>query len=558
MIDFRLYRLAFIPALIAVVIGMFSLEGAPAAREAATPPTTFDGDRAATEARRIAAAAPDRTPGSAGDERVAELVRNRFEEIPAGAVSEQEFEADYEGERVSLRNIILTLPGDGASTVAVIADRDSARGPGAATSASATGVLIELANALGVAGHEKTYVLASTSGGAAAGAGARELVAGLPERASIEALIVISQPGASEQRPPFAITSSTGPNSGSVQLERTAEAAVEAQAQRVSTDEAAFTQLARLAFPSGLGSQAPLVDAGYDAVAISAAGERQLPGATSGTEEISGGGLDAFGRAIQATVGAVDISTTELVHGPDAHLQLSGNLIAGWNLALLGLTLLLPAAVAAVDGIARARRRGDRVGGGLAWAVARSLPFVGALAALYGLAVVGAIPRPEFPFDPGLYGLGTRAAVTLPLIVIAGLVSALLLVRRGVGAAGAPPASLAAVGVVAVAACAALWFANPYLALLAVPAAHVWLLATGRPGVARGALTALAALVSIAPLIAALAAVSGALDLGATAPWTWTLIVADGQLGLAVVLAGCFLAGALLGSVTLAAGRREV
>ena len=553
LIDFRLYRLAFIPALIAVVIGMFSLEGAPEPLEPATPSASFDGERAANEASEIAAAAPERSPGSPGDELVADLVVNRFEEIPAGAVSEQRFEAEYAGEAVGLRNVILTLPGDGASTVVVLADRDSARGPGAASSAAATGTLIELANALGVAGHEKTYVLASTSGGAAAGAGARELIAGLPERDAIEALIVISQPGAPVQRGPFAITSSTGPQSGSVQLERTAELAVETQVEQRSHGSSAFSQLARLAFPSGLGSQAQLVEEGYDAIAISAAGERPIPESEDTPERVSANDIDAFGRAIQATVSAVDVSADDLVHGPGTHLQLSDNLIAGWNLALLALTLLLPAAVAAVDGIARAARGRAGVAVGLTWAAARGLPFIGALAALFGLAIVGAIPRPEFPFDPGLYGLGTRAAVTLPLIVVAGLASAYALRRYGVAAAAAPAGAIAGVGVVAVAACATLWLANPYLGLLAVPAAHVWLVAASGSGLTRGLLAAIAALIALIPVLAAIASVSAALDLGGTAPWTWVLMIADGQISLVIALASAFLAGSLLGAVSLAA-----
>ena len=68
---------------------MFSLEGAPDALEPVTPPSTFEGDRAAAIARQIATTTPDREPGSEGDAAVADLVANRFGDIPAGAVSEQ-------------------------------------------------------------------------------------------------------------------------------------------------------------------------------------------------------------------------------------------------------------------------------------------------------------------------------------------------------------------------------------------------------------------------------------------------------------------------------------
>src|SRR5688500_1096276 len=55
LVDFRLYRIALLPALLAVIVAMFSLEGAPNALEPLTPPTTFEGDRAAALGRQIAA-----------------------------------------------------------------------------------------------------------------------------------------------------------------------------------------------------------------------------------------------------------------------------------------------------------------------------------------------------------------------------------------------------------------------------------------------------------------------------------------------------------------------
>ena len=101
-----------------------------------------------------------------------------------------------------------------------------------------------------------------------------------------------------------------------------------------------------------------------------------------------------------------------------------------------------------------------------------------------------------------------------------------------------------------------LWLANPYLALLLVPAAHVWLLAAGRPGAAGRAVRALVAVAAWVPAIAAAAAVAGALELGAAAPWTMTLMVADGQIGLGVTLPFCFLAGGLAGTLVLLVRRR--
>jgi len=556
MIDFRLYRLAFLPAVLAVVVVMFSLQGTPEPLEPVTPPTTFEGDRATAIARQIASQAPDREPGSAGDEAIADLVANRFGEIPAGAVSEQRFDAsDGDGNDVTLRNVLLTLPGDADRTIVIAAPRDTATPPGAASSAAATGTLIELANAFRVS-HERTFVLASLSGSSSGAAGIQALIEDLPERDSIEAVIVISQPGSAARESPYSVATSSGTASPSIQLLRTAQRAVEVQAAAAQSDPGAFTQLARLAIPSGLGDQAPLIADGFDAVSISSAGERPLAAADDGEEDLAAKSVDDFGRAVQSIVSALDVATEDPSHGPGTWIAFGDNLLPGWALAALALALILPALVAAGDACARSMRQGLALGASAAWAAARCLPFVGGLAVLYGFAIVGAIPTPDFPFDPGLYEPGGRAVLTLATIAIVAAASAWLLHRRGITARAAPDATPYGLGLVASLAALAVWIANPYLGLLVAPTAHVWLLSgaqsTGRRLAAVGA-CALATL----PLLGAFGAVAGALDLGRSAPWTFTLMVADGQIGLLTMLSLCFAAGALLGVLALVLRRRR-
>lgn len=551
MIDFRPYRLAFVPALFAVIAVMFSLEGAPDALQPAGPPGTFDGGAASAAARLIATKMPDRQPGGAGDSATADLVAKRFDAVPAGVVSEQRYGARYGDEDVPLRNVVLTLPGDGTSTIVVAAARDASRAPAAASSASATAVLLELARALGERQHSRTFVLASTSGSATGATGIRQLVDGLPDPGAIEAVIVISQPGASTPRPPYVVGSSSGERSAPVQIELTAESAVDTQAGLTNNQESAFTQLARLAIPSGIGDQAPLIGQGTDAIAISSAGERPLPATDDQIDDIDPETIDAFGRAIQSAIGALDVAETDPVHGPSAHIEIGRNLVPGWALALLALALILPALVAAVDSCARVMRERLGIRAGLAWAAACALPFVGALAMLYALVVVGLVPRPPFPFDPSLYSPGARGAVTLGLVLLAAGASivALRFRRRHPGAP--PVAATPALGALSAAGCLALWLANPYAALLIAPAAHAWLLTAGEPRLAGRGLRALVALATLVPAIAAVAAVGTALALGGDTPWMLTLMVADGQLGLGVTLPLCFVAGGLAGTLVL-------
>jgi hypothetical protein len=550
LIDFRLYRLAFAPTLVAVIAVMFSLEGAPDALEPAGPPGTFDADAATATARHIATEIPDRAPGSSGDDEVAELAAQSFDEVAAGAVSEQRFEADYNGDQVSLRNVLLTLPGDGPNTIVVTAPRDSADPPGAASSAAGTGILLELARALGERQHERTFVVASTSGSEAGEAGIRELVDGLADRGPIEAVVVVSQPGAASPMAPYVVDSSSGQTSAPVQLDLTAERAVETQAGLATDEEPALTQLARLAIPSGLGEQAPLIADGVNAVAISSAGERPLAAADDQLDDLGPQSIDAFGRAIQAAISALDVADGAPQHGPSAHIELGRNLVPGWALAALALALILPAAVAAFDGCARALRSRVGLQAGLAWAATRSLPFVGALAIFYFLVLVGLVPNPPFPFDPGLYSTGARGAVTFAIVVIVALASALAIRLRRT-APELPETVTPALGALTVAACLLLWLANPYLALLLVPATHVWLLSAGEPGAVGRGVRGFLTLAAWAPAIAAVAAVARILDLGGNAPWTLSLMVADGQIGLGVTLPLCFLAGGLVGTLVL-------
>jgi hypothetical protein len=557
LVDFRLYRAAFLPALLAAVTMMFSLQGVPEPLEPAVPTSGFEAGLALAVAREIVTTAPDRPPGSEGDGRVADLVGQRFAEIEAGTSSEQEYETSYDGDDVTLRNVVLTLSGESDATIVVLAARDSAHQPAAASSAAATGVLVELAEVLAVAGHEKTYVLASTSGASEGAAGARELVDGLTAADQVEAVVVLSQPGAADLRRPHVVTTSTGTESAAAQLRRTADRAVEAQAGIPPQGVGTFGQLARLAIPSGLGEQAPLVEMGADAVAISSAGERPLEPGRDQEADLSVVSVGNFGRAAQAVVQAVDAAPSGLEHGPQTYLEVGGNLVPGWTLSLLSLALLLPALVAAVDASARALRRAEPVAGGIAWATSLALPLIGGLATLYLLAFVGAVPRPRFPFDPARFEIGVAAIAVFVVIALAVIGSVVLLRSLGRGGLASPEAAIAALGVIAGIAGLATWLTNPFLALLLAPAVHVWLLATGSVRLAGTLATALAAALALLPALLAVGHVVGALDLGGDAPWFLLIMVADGQIGLFAALSLCFLVGSLVGAV-IASSRRPL
>ena len=79
MIEPRLYRAAFVPAVLAVLLTMFSLQSQPRPLSQGLPADVlFEGALAARTADRIAAAQPDRRAGSRGAIAPADRVARAF------------------------------------------------------------------------------------------------------------------------------------------------------------------------------------------------------------------------------------------------------------------------------------------------------------------------------------------------------------------------------------------------------------------------------------------------------------------------------------------------
>ena len=543
MVDLRLYRAAFLPALIALVALLFSLQSLPQALSPLLSPATFDQAAAARLSHQIVTRAPVRTPGSSGDAAVADMVQRAFRQIHGGEVLEQRFTGDFRGDDVSMRNVILRLPGGSDRVVVLVAPRDSAAGPGATSSAAATAALMELATDLGSSRHSKTILLASTDGSSAGAAGAKQLASGLLDSTMVDGVVVLAAPGAAAARGPYLIDTSDGPNRGSVQLERTAERALHDQAVVSVHRPGALEQLARLAVPFGLGEQAPLIERGIAALSLSTNGERPATAAADGLEALSPARLAAFARAAYDIVLSLDASPG-VESGPDSYIEVGGNLVPGWAIAVLALALILPALVAAVDGLARAARQGEAARA-LAWATPRSLPLIAALALLYALALVGIVTRPPFPFDPGTIHLGAGEVVIIALLGLGAFGA-----WRALGGNGVPPeldreAAATALGLMLVVSTLVAWLANPFLGLLAVPIAHAWIPRAGGPMRLARLRTGAAIAVALVPVALAIASVASRLHLGASLPWQALVMVGDGGVPLLVALAACVSVGSL-------------
>ena len=135
--------------------------------------------------------------------------------------------------------------------------------------------------------------------------------------------------------------------------------------------------------------------------------------------------MGALGRATLRTVTALDQGGRP-EHGPESYVTAVSQVMAGWVLALLGGTLLLPALVAAVDAFARVRRRQIDVLPWLRWLGAWVAPFLAGYAVAELLALTGATPTPPpAPVPPDVLPLDGPA-----LGVLGGVAAAMLLALR--------------------------------------------------------------------------------------------------------------------------------
>ena len=453
-----------------------------------------------------------------------------------------------------LVNVIGRRAGRSRRQIVVVADRDASVVPDATGSAADTAALIELANVLEGRPTRKTIVLASLDGGTLGEVGATQLLSELPDPDLVDGVLAVSDLASRIRRGPLVQAWSTGHQRAGIGLQRTVADSIRAELDAEPGSVGALGQVARLSFPIGIGAQGVLIEDGYDAVRIAGSGELPPPG-NGPPEAIDEDNLGALGRATLRTVTALDRGARP-EHGPDSYVIAVSQVMAGWVLALLAFTLLLPAVIAAVDAFARARRQQVDVMPWLRWIAGWVAPFLAGLAIAELLALVGATPAPPpapvspevLPLDGAALGVlaGVGAAMAL------GLVAGRFLAARPDPRLRRPEAPGAAVALALVSSVATLvlWLANPYAALLAVPAAHLWLLvlvAGVQPRrrvrallVALGALPAL--IVALYYLIALrIDPLSGA--------WYLLLLVTGHTVGPVTALVACVMLGALCASL---------
>jgi hypothetical protein len=532
MLDPRLYRTGLIPVVLAVIVLAFSLGDQHGPLTTTLAPQAFNGASTATTLGSLARRYPHRRPGSIQDGQLGGYVGTQLRKYGFAVSTESFTGRTVDGSR-TLQNVVGIRAGQQDGSIVVVADR-SALGSPAVASLSATAVMLELANVLSGETLQHTVVLASTSGSAGS-AGALRLASTLQR--PVDAAVVLGNLGGTAVRQPVVVPWSNSQQVAPPELRNTIGAMLTTQAGLQPGSTGLIGQLAHLAFPMVATGQGPFGGAGVPAVLLSLSGERP-PAANEPTTQAR---ITAMGRTVLQTVSALDAAPA--VAAPSTYLGFSGKTVPAWAVRLLALALIIPVLVATIDGLARARRRGHPILRWVGWVLAAALPFALCVLIILLARAVGVIgAAPPTPIAGGAIPLhgGTIALFVVLVATIAGglvwLRPALArIVGPGVAAGGREPRGAgAAAGLLLVFCVLALvvWLANPFAALLLVPALHLWLWLVV-PDVRMP--TPAAFLLLLAGLaLPVVVAVNYATTLGLDplqTVWSWVLLVAGGAVG---------------------------
>jgi len=565
MLNGRLYRAAFLPFLLALVIAAFSLSSSPAPLTSTLAPDAFEGAAAFAELNSLAREFPDRRPGSPSDAALAAHIVRTLRGLGGAAgggfaVHTRRLQAQTAAGSRALITVIAQRPGSiSASPLLIVAHRDAASGGPARAELSGTAALLQLARVFAARQTQRSITLVSTSGGSSGEAAALDFAA--HTRAPVDAAIVLGDVAGTRRREPSVVPYSNALGSAPLVLERTVDGAIRQEAGSVPGSPSALGQLAHLAFPFTVGEQGALNAAGVPAVLVQVSGER----GPEPDEPVSEQRLEGFGRGVLRAVDALD-AAPDIPAAAHTGVLVQRKSFPAWALGLLVATLLLPALVAVLDGLARARRRGHATGRSILWVLSCALPFfaTAVFARVLGASgLLGAAP-PE-PVAPGVLALHGHAAAGLTAVGLALALCWLLWpmvlrrlrlpVRADVDAAGLATAAVLVALALLVAAL------NPFAALLLLPAAHLWLLLAApelRPGRVRARLALVA--LALAPLALLIAFYARELGLGpGRLAWAAVLLLAGGHVGIPAALlwsiaGGCAAAATML---ALAAPRAE-
>jgi hypothetical protein len=549
MLDPRIYRKGLMLVGFALIVLAFSFENQPGPLSATLVPDAFNGPSAYATMGSLAKQYPDRRPGSPGDEQLADYVAQTLGRDGL-FVQRASFNAQTVDGPRTIETVTATLAGTTPGSIVVVAHRDSPR-TGAAADLSGTAVLLALGQVLSSQTQQRSVVLASTSGQIGA-AGAAQLARSLP--GPVDAVIVLGDMAGTEVRSPLVVPWSDSTLVASPLLRNTVAAALSQQTNLTARDESLGGQFLHLAFPLAASEQRPFAADGEPAVLLSSSGAR-LPAVAEPTSQAQ---ITGFGRTVLQSVSALEAGST--VPGPSSYVRWQGKLIPAWAVRVLVLALILPVLGATIDGLARARRRGHRIGRWIVWVLSACLPFLLAVAAVIGLRAAGAIgaapPGPVGGDALTLHGRAVAILIGLGCLIVLGFVVRWRVARRVWPAEAAPaetaapepangrrharrhsgpedassPGAAAAFMLVMCVTTIVIWLENPFAAALIVPALHLWMWIVAPADRLRAPWAVLLFVAGLVPGVLAAVYYANALGLGpAPAVWNAVLMLAGGS-----------------------------
>lgn len=552
MLDPRIYRMALLPVVLAVVVLAFSLSDQQGPLGTNLAPDAYNPQNAYATMHRLAAQYPNRRPGSVGDDDIASAVAGTLRQENF-SVSTDTFKANTAVGPRTLENVVGIRAGLGNGSIVVVAHRDSLSSPSTAE-LSGTAVLLEMARVLSGESLQHTIVIASTTGSAGA-VGAARLARNLPQ--PVDAVLTLGDLAGTSVHGPVVVPWSNSRLVAPPMLRNTLAAALSAQSGPAAGSTGLGGQLAHLAFPMSPTEQAPFGAAGDPSVLLSLSGERT----PASDEPTSLSQITTMGRTVLQTLTALDAGST--ISSPSSYLVFDGKSIPSWAVQLLVLTLIIPVLVATIDGLARARRRGHSIVRWTVWVLAAALPFALVVAVIVIARLAGLIVAPPGPLGAGavaLHGGQIAALAGMALLIVAGLVwvrrfvVSLIGPRRdelsGAGAYGAGAA--AAVMLVLCVVVFAIWLANPFAALLLIPALHMWLWLVAPDVRLPTPVKALMLVLGLAAPVLVAVVYATTLGLGPLeTAWSWVLLLAGGGVSVLAALEWSLVLGCTFGVIAI-------
>lgn len=435
--------------------------------------------------RTLAEEYPQRTTGSDASNRAALWISESLEQ--AGLRPHVEgFVRTIDGEERALQNVWARSPGDTRETIVVLANRDVSplHRQGANSNASGVATLLELARGMSAQRHARSIIFLFTDGDTHGTVGTLAFLEAHPDMRIVAALTLEQLATPQPQRIRLHGWSE-GDDMAPAWLWAVAADAGKAEARLPSSVPNIFSQVLHLAVPLGGGNEAPFVERGIPALAVSVSGARATP-LDDDVSWVSQSTLRRAGRAVERLTLSIDAATAGLPGAGPGLFFSRHRRLPGLALRFAITVMLMPLVVVTVDLLAAQRRRRQTLGPAWLLYAVRYAPWIAMLVLVYLANLVGLLPGSPglgVPPDswiaaqPRYFRLLFLAGILVAIVYYAHVIERMLLRRTPVPR----EATVTVVHAVLLAVAFLVLTVNPFSIILVLPAALLWPLARYGP-----------------------------------------------------------------------------